>query len=374
MRRKLPEIALTLMLVVATAACSKDEKAATDTPTGAMAVTVIPATSQQIRRSVLVSGPVAAWEEMQLGVEVSGLRVTALNVDVGQQVRKGELLLQLDHRSLDSDLAQANASLREAEAGASLARSQLARGEALVKDKYISATQLDELRAGRVQGDARVGTARAMRDTAVLRRSFADLRAPDSGVISKRLAQPGQVVTSGGELLRLIRQGRLEWRAELAEAELARVKPGDRIELATRDGKTVIGSVRAVSPGVDASTRTGTIHADLPQPDGLQPGTFLQGHIDTGSAQAITVPTAAVVQRDGHPNVFTVDAKGIVHRLRIRTGGTYDGRVEVLEGLKDGDQIVDQGSGFLGDGDTVRIVNAKNEAGAPASDSAAPPQ
>ena len=371
MRRQLPALALTLMLAVAIAACSKDEKVADDTPTGAMAVTVVPATSRQIQRSVQVSGPVAAWEEMQLGVEVSGLRVTALNVDVGQQVRKGELLLQLDHRSLDSDLAQANASLREAEAGASLARSQLARGELLVKDKYISATQLDELRAGRVQGDARVGTARAMRDSAALRRSFADLRAPDAGVISKRLVQPGQVVTGGSELLRLIRQGRLEWRAELAETELALVKPGDRIELSTRDGKTVTGSVRAVSPGVDASTRTGTIHADLPQPDSLQPGTFLQGRIDTGSAQAITVPTAAVVQRDGHPNVFTVDAQGIVHRLRIRTGATDDGRVEVLEGLKVGDKVVDQGSGFLGDGDTVRIVDAGSAAGEPASNTAA---
>ena len=356
MRRQLSVFPLVLALAVAATACSKDESAADAMPTGTMAVTVVPVTSRQVQRNVLVSGPVAAWEEMQLGVEVSGLRVTALNVDVGQQVRKGELLLQLDHRSLDSDLAQANAALREAEAGASLARSQLARGEALIKDKYISATQLDELRAGSVQGDARVGTARAMRDSAALRRSFADLRAPDNGVISKRLVQPGQVVAAGSELLRLIRQGRLEWRAELAEAELARVKPGDRIELATRDGKTVTGTVRAVSPGVDASTRTGTIHADLPEPDGLQPGTFLQGRIDTGAAQALTVPAAAVVQRDGHPNVFSVDAKGIVHRLRIRTGGNYDKQVEVLEGLKAGDRVVDQGAGFLGDGDTVRIV------------------
>lgn len=369
MRRQLPVLVLVLAIAAATAACSKEDKAADAAPTGAMAVTVVPATPRQIQRSVLVSGPVAAWEEMQLGVEVNGLRVTALNVDVGQQVRKGELLLQLDHRSLDSDLAQANASLREAEAGASLARSQLARGEALVKDKYISATQLDELRAGRVQGDARVGTARAMRDSAALRRSFADLRAPDDGVISKRLVQPGQVVSAGSELLRMIRRGRLEWRAELAESELARVKPGDRIQLTTRDGTTVIGSVRAVSPGVDASTRTGTIHADLPQPDGLQPGTFLQGRIDTGTAQAITLPTAAVVQRDGYPNVFTVDAKGIVHRVRIRTGGTNSGYVEVLEGLKAGDKVVEQGAGFLGDGDTVRIVDANTAA--TASDPAA---
>lgn len=349
---------LSLGLLLAATACGNQDSAETSKPAAAMAVSVVRVQPQEIRRSVLVSGPVSAWEEMQLGVETGGLRVTALHVDVGQQVRRGELLLQLDHRSLDADLAQANAALREAEAGASLARSQLGRGQALAGDKYISAMQLDELRAGRVQAEARLGTARAARDAAALRRSYADLRAPAAGVISKRLVQPGQVVAAGSELLRLIRDGRLEWRAELAEAELARVRPGDRIELRTRDGKTVAGMVRAVSPGLDAATRTGTVYADLPDPRGLQAGTFLQGRIDTGLVQGLTVPAAAVVQRDGHPTVFTVDAQGIAHRVRIRTGAAGDGRLEVLDGLKAGAAVVDQGAGFLGDGDRVRIVEA----------------
>lgn len=357
--RRTPRSVLTglaLGVAIVASACNKQEEAAK--PVAAFAVSVARVQARDIPRSVVVSGPVSAWEEMQLGVELSGLRVTTLLVDAGQAVRKGELLLQLDHRSLDADLAQADASLREAEAGAALARSQLARGQQLADSKYISAMSLDELRAGRTQAEARLGTARAARDAVALRRSYADLRAPDAGVISKRLVQPGQVVAAGSELLRLIRQGRLEWRAELAEAELGRVKPGDRIELTTRDGKAVIGQVRAVSPGVDASTRTGTVYADLPDPQGLQPGTYLQGRIDTGIGQGLTVPAATVVQRDGHPNVFTVDAKGIAHRVRIRTGGIANGQVEVLEGLKAGDAVVEQGAGFLADGDSVRIVEA----------------
>lgn len=350
-------LGLALGVAIVATACSKKEEEAAK-PVSAFAVSVARVQAQDIPRSVLVSGPVSAWEEMQLGVELNGLRVIRLLVDVGQAVRKGDLLLQLDHRSLDSDLAQAVAGLREAEAGAALARSQLARGQQLADGKYISAMNLDELRAGRTQAEARLGTARAARDAVALRRSYADLRAPDAGVISKRLVQPGQVVAAGSELLRLIRLGRLEWRAELAEAELARVKPGDRIELATRDGAKVLGQVRAVSPGVDAGTRTGTVYADLPDPQGLQPGTYLQGRIDTGIGQGLTVPAATVVQRDGHPNVFTVDAKGIAHRVRIRTGGTANGQVEVLEGLKVGDAVVEQGAGFLADGDSVRIVEA----------------
>lgn len=360
MRRHPVAVLALVLLVTVTAACSKQDDAAAEAPatSSAMAVTLARVQAQPLQRSVVVSGPVSAWEEMQLGVEVSGLRVTALKVDVGQRVRRGDLLLQLDHRSLDSDLAQANAALREAEAGAALARSQLARGQQLAKDQYISATQLDELRAGRTQAEARLGSARAARDAAALRRSFADLRAPDAGIISRRLVQPGQVVAAGSELLRLIRQGRLEWRAELAEAALAQVKPGDRIALNTRDGRPVIGSVRAVSPGLDSETRTGTVYADLPEPEGLQPGTFLQGRIDTGMAQALTVPAAAIVQRDGFPTVFTVDAKGIARRVRIRTGSSDGGRTEVLEGLRAGQAVVEQGAGFLGDGDVVRVVEA----------------
>jgi RND family efflux transporter MFP subunit len=359
-RLLLPSLALCVAAFAT--ACSKPDEAAK--PVAAFAVSVARVQTRDIPRSVLVSGPVSAWEEMQLGVELNGLRVTHLLVDVGQAVRKGELLLQLDHRSLDSDLAQANAGLREAEAGAALARSQLARGQQLADSKFISAMSLDELRAGRTQAEARLGTARAARDAVALRRSYADLRAPDAGVISRRLVRPGQVVASGNELLRLIRQGRLEWRAELAEAELARIKPGERIELAMRDGTAVIGQVRAVTPGVDASTRTGTVYADLPDPQGLQPGTYLQGRIDTGIGQGLTVPAATVVQRDGHPNVFTVDAKGIAHRVRIRTGGSANGQVEVLEGLKAGDAVVEQGAGFLADGDSVRIVEATATAAA----------
>lgn len=347
--------------VILLCACGKRHAADASAPAAgnsAMAVTVARVLPREMERSVLVSGPVSAWEEMQLGVELSGVRVTDLQVDVGEHVTKGQLLLQLDHRSLDSDLQQASAGLAEAEAGVSLAQSNLRRGEGLVASQYISAAQLDELRATRTQAQARRTTARAARDAAALRRSFADLRAPADGIISKRLVQPGQVVAAGSELLRLIRGGRLEWRAELAADDLARVQPGDRVILAARDGQRIDGRVRAVSPGVDAQTRTGTLYADLPAPGSLQPGAYLEGRVVTGSGQALTVPGDSVVQRDGYPTVFTVDAGNIAHRVRVRTGTTSGDRIEVVEGLKANAAVVEQGAGFLGDGDHVRIVDA----------------
>lgn len=353
-------LSLIVALAMGLAACQGDDapKDADARAASAQTVTTALPQTRSLSRSITVSGPVAAVEEMQLGVELSGLRVTRLAVEVGQQVRRGQVLLTLDHRMLDADMAQANAALREAEAGALLARANLARGENLAQDKFISAMQLDELRAARTQAEARLGTARAARDSTALRRSFAELRAPADGLISKRLVQPGQVVSAGMELLRLIKDGRLEWRAELPSEQLARVAPGDVIALASRDGVRVEGRVRAVTPGVDTATRTGTVYADLPRPGTLQPGAYLEGRIDTGVVQALVVPAAAVVLRDGFPTVFTVDAKGIAHQVRIDAGTRDGGQVEVRSGLKPGGRVVVAGAGFLADGDPVRVVDA----------------
>ena len=319
-------------------------------------VTLVPADTREVERTIVVSGPVSAWEEMQLGVEVSGVRVTRLNVDVGQSVTAGQVLLELDARTLDSELAQARAALNEAEAGAALAQANLRRSEALVRDKLVSAASVDELRAARSQAIARQATARAMRDTAQLRRDFATLRAPDSGVISKRLVQPGQVVAAGTPLLHLIRDNRLEWRAELADSELARVQVGDIVSI-TQAGTRIDGRVRAVSPGVDAATRTGTLYADLPDPGPLRAGSYVEGRITIGAAPGITVPVAAIVQRDGNSYVFTVEGK-TARRVRVRTGSTVGTRIEIVEGVRPGTQVVEAGAGFLGEGDIVRVVPA----------------
>jgi RND family efflux transporter MFP subunit len=353
--RRLP-LLLVVVMTVAVSACSKDEEP--DATPSTLAVTLATAEQRPIQRSVIASGPVSAYEEMQLGVEISGARVTALNVDVGQSVRKGQVLLELDHRTLDSELAQAQAALREADASVALATASYNRGAPLAKERLISASALDELLANKTQAEARRSTVRAQRDAAQLRRDFAELRAPADGIISKRLVQPGQVVAAGTELLRLIRDGRLEWRAELPEDTLSLVAPGAAVTLTSTDGSAIQGSIRAVSPGVDSATRTGTIYADLPDPGPLKAGTYLEGRIASSAGNALMVPVASVVQRDGHAHVFTVETGDVVRRLRVRTGAVVDGHVEIIEGLKPGARVVEQGAGFLGEGDKVRVVSA----------------
>ncbi len=354
-----------VLIVLLVSACGGSDKSSGDAAaeTSALAVSVAPAQTQQMARTVLVSGPVSAFEEMQLGVELSGQRVTALKVDVGEWVKQGQVLLELDHRTLDSELAQADASLRQAQTAQELAGLNYERGAKLATEKLISASSLDELRATRTDAEAQTATARARRDAAKLQRDFAELRAPADGVISKRLVQPGQVVSAGSELLRLIRDNRLEWRAELSEAQLAGVAVGNTVTLPYA-GQDILGRIRAVSPGVDSQTRTGTIYADLPTPGPLKPGVYVEGRIVTGDGQALTIPSAAIVQRDGHSYVFTVSDKQQAQRKRVRTGQVAQGRTEIVDGLKAGEQVVVDGAGFLGEGDRVRVVAATAKAGA----------
>ncbi len=356
-----------LLAIVFLPACSKSEseKTAEQTASASMAVSLVTAHSRNIERTIIASGPVSPWEEMQLGVELSGVRVTSLKVDVGQEVKRGQLLLELDHRSLDSDLRQADASLNEAKAGLQLANINFNRGQLLSKSQLISASALDELRAGVVQAQARLATTQAVRDGVQLKRDFASLRAPADGIISKRLVQPGQVVMAGAELLRMIRDGRLEWRAELNETDLARVQTGAVVRLQTADGKTVDGVVRAVSPGLDAGTRTGTLFADLPNPGNLKSGTFLEGRILVGASQALMVPSASVIQRDGHSYVFKVDANNIAKLVRVSSGISDQGYIEILDGLKAGEAVVETGAGLLSDGDRVRVVTKTAETKSP---------
>lgn len=336
--------------------------------TPSLVVTTVSPVSQQMERTIAASGSVAAWQEMFLGVELTGIRVAEVLVEVGDTVRAGQPLLRLDTRTLEVQARQADASVAQARASLELARANADRGSTLVKEGLISSSNADELRATLTSAEAQLATAEADREAARLRLGFATLRAPDDGIISARTVQPGQIVSSGTDLLRLIREGRLEWRAELTEADLTRVNIGTLVELTSPSGERIKGQVRAVSPSVDPETRTGMLYADLPAPGDLRAGMFAQGQILLGAATATVLPRESVIFRDGYPYVFVARAgarpgdEGAtfkVEQRRITVGGQRGEFTEVQSGLQSDERVVVRGAGFLSDGDLVREVPAE---------------
>lgn len=351
---------LTLSAVLVLVACR-----GSDTPEATASLTVVLATPQQreVTREVVASGAVAAWEDVSVGVELSGLRVADVEVEVGRVVAAGDVLLRIDDRTLASQLAQSDAAVVEAQTNLATARRRAARVRELADERLVALQDAEQAEAERDNAQARLNTAMASRDAARVQREFTVVRAPVAGVVSARSVQPGQVVGAGGELLRLIRDGRLEWRAELAEADLLRVDVGTQVRVDTPVGP-VAGTVRTISPGLDAQRRTGTVYVDLPEPGPLRAGMFAQGRLALGRAQALLVPNDAVVRRDGRAYVFTVQADNRVREQGVAVGATHGGMIEVTGGLTVDDRVVARGAGFLGDGDLVRVVDGDDAADA----------
>jgi RND family efflux transporter MFP subunit len=198
----------------------------------------------------------------------------------------------------------------------------------------------------------------------VLRLKYTQVLAPDAGVISARTATVGAVVGNGTELFRLIRQGRLEWRAEVTAAELGRLVVGTRVSITAGSGAPLQGRVRMVAPTVDPQTRTGLVYVDLTtSPQGkagaVKPGMFARGEFELGNSQALTVPQQAVVVRDGFSYAFRLNADQRVSQVKLTTGRRVGERVEVLEGISPDAVLVASGAGFLNDGDLVKVVPAE---------------
>ena len=338
---------------------AQDNKApAAAAPRPALTVTATTPLRATVATAVAANGNIAAWQEAIVGAEANGMRLADVLVNVGDVVRKGQVLARFDSAMAQADLAQSRATVAEAEAHLAEAAANAQRARDLQPSGALSAQQVAQLLTAERTAQARLEAVKAAQQVQQLRLLHAEVLAPDSGVISARSATLGAVVPAGTELFRLIRQGRLEWRGEVAAAELAQIRRGQKVKV-DASGAPVTGTVRQVAPTVDAATRNALVYVDLPDPGGrLKAGMFARGEFATGSSTALTLPQSAVLLRDGFSYVFTVGADGRVVQGKVATGRRSGDRVEILQGLDEKARVVASGGGFLADGDTVRVVEA----------------
>ena len=184
--------------------------------------------------------------------------------------------------------------------------------------------------------------------------SHTRILAVDDGVISSRSATLGNVVASGTELFQLVRQRRVEWRAEVTGQQISALKPGQTANITLPDGSQVAGRLRLVGPTLDSSTRNGLAYVDLPVGSGASAGMYVRGEIDTGQAPALSVPSSAVVLRDGNSYVFEKDGAAKVAQRQVQTGRRRGDQVEIVSGITAQAQLVRSGGAFLKDGDPVQ--------------------
>lgn len=303
-----------------------------------------------------LSGSINAWQEVVIAAEVGGYRVEELLVDVGDYVQAGQELVRLSTALLKTELDSRQAALKQREAEAVNARLALERGKSIAEKNLLSTSDLDRLESEAIGANGRVDAARADLEAARVRMGFARVVAPDAGVISSRSVSVGQIAQAGSELLRLLRQNRVEWRGEVPESNLPDLRVGQSVTITSVDGREHIGTVRIVSPVVNPNTHNGMVYVDVGSDDALRPGMFARGKIEVSNAQALVVPLNALVSNDGYHYVYVVNADRTVTKQIIETGVIQGDNIEVLSGLAAGKSIVTSGAGFLKDGDMVNVI------------------
>jgi RND family efflux transporter MFP subunit len=197
-----------------------------------------------------------------------------------------------------------------------------------------------------------------------VRLSHTRLLAPDDGVISARTATVGQTPQAGQELFRLIRDGRLEWRAEVTASELPSIRPGmgATVVLPGNEAQRIEGKVRMVAPTVDPQSRNALVYVDLPKASAARAGMFARGEFRLGVEKALTLPQSAVVMREGFSYVYRIEPDKRVSQVKVSIGRRVGDRVEVVDGLEPDARVVASGAAFLADGDLVRIVDGPQTA------------
>lgn len=362
MNRFLPSLSRSLAgLLVAVlpliAACSRPAPA--DTPSkAALTVTLVTPATAVWAEQIAASGSVTAWQESIIGAEVGALKLDEVLVNVGDAVRQGQVLARFNAETTRATLAQVEASVAMAEANLALARDQADRARRLDGTGTVSRETLLQQEAAEKTSAAQLASAQAQLAAQRLNLQHTQVLAPDDGLISARSATVGAVLGGGAELFRMIRQGRLEWRAEVPVDRLASVAPGQEVTLRPAGHPSVNGRVRQVAPKVDAGTGSGTVYVDLAEPGTLKAGMYAAGDIRLSESPALHIPESALVYRDGYTYVMKVDANRQVHRLKVTTGRRQGTTVEILQGVTATDQVVASGGSFLNEGDTVLVTPA----------------
>jgi RND family efflux transporter MFP subunit len=319
---------VTLSLAALTAAAAEPLKTA-------------PVEMRDMDLSYTAEAVVEAVRQSTVSAQIAG-RIVDLRFDVGDYVKKGQVIARIDERAVTQAEAASVAQVREAQAALANARAQYERSKQLLAQKFISQAALDKAESDYRAAQARVSALLAGAGAAATERSFATIVAPYSGVVSARYVELGEMATPGKPLFTGFDPSTLRVVATVPQAQVAAIQAGAkaRVEVPST-GKWIDVKNIVVVPSADPRTHTTRIRLELPEDvRGVYPGVYARAHFVTGSALKLLVPRSAVVHRSEVTGVYVVDDKGNARLRQIRLGEASDENdVEVLAGVRPGERV-----------------------------------
>jgi len=355
------------------------------TETSLPAIRVTDAQMRKLVDRVIVTGTVQAVEEVYVAPQVEGLRIETLKADVGDVVEAGAVLatladdtlvlqksqFQANRAKVEAVSAQLEAQLVEAEANEGEAIRQAERAEGLVKSKAIAVAQAEQLRATASAASARVRSAKhaiiankaelkvvdAQIDDIDLKLARTDMKTSVAGVVSERNAKIGAIAAGiGNPLFTVIRDNEIELRGDVAEGDLLKLKPGQPVHITVAGTSTVVeGKVRTIDPIIDATTRLGTVKISISDPGVARIGMYASAEVIVSEREVLALPLTSVTSEDGSMVVRKV-VDGVVTMTKVKTGVQDGDFIEISEGLKAKDVVVEKAGAYVRNGDKVSPV------------------
>ncbi len=324
-------------------------------------VTVMVPGTTEVTRYVTAPGSMAARRDEAIGVQGEGGRIIAVLVEAGQQVRRGQVLARIDRSVQTQQAARVAADIRAAEADLALAEADLGRAQALVARGFVSKADIDRRTATRDGARARVAVTKAQLAEINARIAMLDVRAPSDGLVLARNVEAGQVVgPASAALFRVAQGGVLEMRAQVAEQDIAGLKPGMLAEVTPAGSRqTYKGSIWLIDPVIDATSRLGVVRIALPYSPGLRVGAFARARIEAGRGVAPVLPQSAIQVDDKGNFVFVAGKDNKVERRAVTVGTVNEQGVSITAGLTGQEQVVVMAGAFLRAGESISPVLMK---------------
>jgi len=305
--------------------------------------------------TAVVPGSIVPDQRARIASRLMGY-IKDMSLQVGQEVKRGEVLFSIDSSDISSQIAQARAAYQQADAALKDAKLDYDRFSKLYKDNTVSKQQFDKIRLQYSVAQENLTAAKSGLDQAKAQLKYANVAAPFDGVVVEKMASEGDLAAPGNPMVVLENRSSLSVQTEVSNELYAVLRSGDEAQVMI-DGKSepVVGTVYTLVSAANPMTRTHTVKLSIPNTDNINSGTFARVIFNRGERQTIMVPSSAVIDRSGVEGVFVVN-DGKAYFNMVRTGAEIGDLVEIQSGLNLGERIVVSNNASMLNGDLVQEV------------------
>ncbi len=348
-------ILVTMLLILPLVSCKKEKKAVKE---DLVNVSISTAKTKKIRPYIETTGTLKADEEVLVSSEVDGI-VKSIKVEEGYAVTPGMLLAQVNDIDYVLDERRADAALKQAQANLANVRAEFQRKESLFKEELVTRQQFDDISTRVALAQADLARAKAFLDTSRERLSRTKIYSPLNGMVKEKRVSAGDFVRTSMPLFQLIKVDPLKLIFTVSEKEIAVLKTGQEVlfRVDAFPDKKFKGKVNLIYPNVEERTRTLQAEATVPNANRLlKPGSYVRATIYTGALhESVVAPLTALLYDNATVSLFVVE-NNVAHQRIVKTGNKYGEDIEILEGLKDKEQVVVVGQNNLSEGVKVNVA------------------